>query len=131
MRLGLCARHVSGYYPKTQQLRTSLCGLVSAAANEVEVNQRHVAGWRHLQVGEVGDEAWSSALQRAQGLHANEHVFGTVDEIEEGEETQDDVRHLLGEGEADKASETADERGVSSHGTCAFLCWGRHCWSAV
>ena len=65
MFLGLCARHVSGYYSKTQQLRTSLCGLVSAAANEVEVNQGHVAGRRHLQVGEVGDEAWSSALQRA------------------------------------------------------------------
>ena len=43
-----------GLLAKTPQLRTSLCGLVSAVPKGVEVNQRHVAGWKHLRVGEVG-----------------------------------------------------------------------------
>ena len=84
-----CARDIVqatspvGLLAKTPQLRVPLCGLVSA-------------GWKHLWVGEVGDEAWLSALQRAQDLRASGHLFGPGDENKVGEETQDDVCQILG-----------------------------------
>ena len=74
----------------------------------------------HLRVGEVGDEPWLSALQCAQDLHASGHLFGTSDENEVSEETQDDVCHILGdEDDADEAS------------TCSFFCCRGRGWSTV
>ena len=104
---------------------------MSAAAKGVEVNQRHVAGWKHLRVGAVGDEPWVPACLRAQDLHASGHFFGAGDEGEKSEETQDDVcRIFRDEDDANEASENRRRdgggRGVgrctSPSGTWSFFC---------